>query len=168
MKKVAIVGALLVLAGCAEVENYNDVVKTPAPAGLEGYWQSKGPQRKLVSPEVIASLVVTKEGDTLDCRQWQRVIALPGKLTMLSDDLTNVTVKRELYEIERDGNTLEYDGMTLQRVARPTPECAAALEKRRCRNFASRQRSAAGNAHHTSSMIHTLTLPALQKNVASP
>ncbi|ELX45613.1 hypothetical protein SEEJ1593_06014, partial [Salmonella enterica subsp. enterica serovar Javiana str. ATCC BAA-1593] len=45
------------------------------------------------------------------------------------DDLTNVTVKRELYEIERDGNTLEYDGMTLQRVARPTPECAAALEK---------------------------------------
>ncbi|PVJ85925.1 lipoprotein, partial [Salmonella enterica subsp. enterica serovar Newport] len=93
------------------------------------YWQSKGPQRKLVSPEAIASLVVTKEGDTLDCRQWQRVIALPGKLTMLSDDLTNVTVKRELYEIERDGNTLEYDGMTLQRVARPTPECAAALEK---------------------------------------
>lgn len=129
MKKVAIVGALLVLAGCAEVENYNDVVKMLAPAGLEGYWQSKGPQRKLVSPEAIASLVVTKEGDTLDCRQWQRVIALPGKLTMLSDDLTNVTVKRELYEIERDGNTLEYDGMTLQRVARPTPECAAALEK---------------------------------------
>lgn len=82
-----------------------------------------------MSPEAIASLVVTKEGDTLDCRQWQRVIALPGKLTMLSDDLTNVTVKRELYEIERDGNTLEYDGMTLQRVARPTPECAAALEK---------------------------------------
>ncbi|VDZ78296.1 lipoprotein [Salmonella bongori] len=68
MKKVAIIGALLVLAGCAEVENYHDVVKTPAPAGLEGYWQSKGPQRKLVSPEAIASLVVTKEGDTLDCR----------------------------------------------------------------------------------------------------
>lgn len=82
-----------------------------------------------MSPEAIASLVVTKEGDTLDCRQWQRVIALPGKLTMLSDALTNVTVKRELYEIEREGNTLEYDGMTLQRVDRPTPECAAALEK---------------------------------------
>lgn len=103
MKKVAIVGALLVLAGCAEVENYNDVVKTPAPAGLEGYWQSKGPQRKLVSPEAIASLVVTKEGDTLDCRQWQRVIALPGKLTMLSDDLTNVTVKRELLRLSATG-----------------------------------------------------------------
>ncbi len=35
MKKVAIVGALLVLAGCAEVENYNDVVKTPR-AGRSG------------------------------------------------------------------------------------------------------------------------------------
>lgn len=62
MKKLAIVGALLVLAGCAEVQNYNDVVKTPAPAGLAGYWQSKGPQRALVSPEAIASLIVTKEG----------------------------------------------------------------------------------------------------------
>ncbi|AYL62014.1 lipoprotein YedD [Citrobacter youngae] len=129
MKKLAIVGALLVLAGCAEVQNYNDVVKTPAPAGLAGYWQSKGPQRALVSPEAIASLIVTKEGDTLDCRQWQRVIAVPGKLTMLSGDLTNVTVKRELYEIDRDGNTLDYDGMTLQRVERPTLECAEVLKK---------------------------------------
>ena len=126
MKKLAIIGALLALAGCAEVENYNDVVKTPAPAGLEGYWQSKGPQRALVSPEAIASLVVTKEGDTLDCRQWQRVIAVPGKLTMIS---TNVTAKRELYEIDREGNTLEYDGMTLQRVDRPTQECAEVLKK---------------------------------------
>ena len=104
-------------------------MKTPAPAGLEGYWQSKGPQRSLVSPEAIASLVVTKEGDTLDCRQWQRVIALPGTLTMISGDLTNVTVKRELDEIEREGNTLEYNGMTLQRVDRPTQECADALKK---------------------------------------
>ena len=48
---------------------------------------------------------------------------------MISGDLTNVTVKRELYEIEREGNTLEYDGMTLQRVDRPTPECADALKK---------------------------------------
>lgn len=129
MKKLAIVGALLVLAGCAEVENYNDVVKTPAPAGLEGYWQSKGPQRKMMSPEAIASLVVTKQGDTLDCRQWQRVIAVPGKLTMFSGELTNVTSKREIYPIERTGSTLTYDGMTLQRVDRPTPECAEELQK---------------------------------------
>ena len=105
------------------------MVKTPAPADLVGNWQSKGPQSSLVSPEAIGSLIITAEGDTLDCRQWQRVIALPGKLTMLSGDLTNVTVKRELYEIEREGNTLEYDGMTLQRVDRPTQECADALKK---------------------------------------
>ena len=47
-----------------------------------------------MSPEAIASLVITKEGDTLDRRQWQRVIALPGKLTMLSGDLD-----------QRDGET---------------------------------------------------------------
>lgn len=35
MKKLAIAGALLLLAGCAEVENYNNVVKTPR-AGLAG------------------------------------------------------------------------------------------------------------------------------------
>ena len=83
MKKLAIAGALMLLAGCAEVENYNNVVKTPAPDWLAGYWQTKGPQRALVSPEAIGSLIVTKEGDTLDCRQWQRVIAVPGKLTLM-------------------------------------------------------------------------------------
>ena len=104
MKKLAIAGALMLLAGCAEVENYNNVVKTPAPDWLAGYWQTKGPQSALVS-------------------------AVPGKLTLMSDDLTNVTVKRELYEVERDGNTIEYDGMTMERVDRPTAECAAALDK---------------------------------------
>jgi hypothetical protein len=29
----------------------------------------------MMSPDAIASLIVTKDGDTLDCRQWQRVIA---------------------------------------------------------------------------------------------
>lgn len=43
MKKLAIAGALMLLAGCAEVENYNNVVKTPAPDWLTGYWQTKGP-----------------------------------------------------------------------------------------------------------------------------
>lgn len=41
MKKVTIVGALLVLAGCAEVENYNDVVKTPA----RPVWKGTGSQK---------------------------------------------------------------------------------------------------------------------------
>ena len=129
MKKLAIVGVFLALTGCAEVENYNDVVKTPAPAGLEGYWQSKGPQRSLVSPEAIASLVITKEGDTLDCRQWQRVLAVPGKIMLRSENYYNVTRKLDIYPLARDGLTLEYDGMVLQKVDRPTVECADYLSK---------------------------------------
>lgn len=129
MKKVLLLAALVALSGCAEVRDYKQVVREPAPAGLAGYWQSNGPQSKLVSPEAIASLVVTADGDTLDCRQWQRVIALPGKLTKLSGELSNVTVKREIYAIERDGDTLEYAGMTLKRVDRLTTECAEFLAK---------------------------------------
>ncbi|VFS30731.1 protein YedD [Enterobacter cancerogenus] len=34
---------------------------------------------------------MTQEGDTLDCRQWQRVLAVPGKLMLRSDDYYNVT-----------------------------------------------------------------------------
>ncbi|WP_318364690.1 lipoprotein YedD [Enterobacter sp.] len=129
MKKVAILGALLALAGCAQVEDYQAVVKHPAPAGLAGYWQSNGPQSALVSPEAMASLIVTQDGDTLDCRQWQRVIAVPGKLMLSGDDLKNVTRKLEIYGVEREGNQLEYAGMTLKRVERPTRECADALAK---------------------------------------
>lgn len=129
MKKIAIIGALLALSGCVQVDNYQDVVKHPVPASLAGYWQTKGPQSKLVSPEAIASLVVTPQGDTLDCRQWQRVIAVPGKVMLRSDDFYNVTSKLDIYSLERDGSLLEYDGMTLERVTRPTIECADALEK---------------------------------------
>jgi DNA-binding transcriptional regulator of glucitol operon len=91
MKKIAIAGALLALTGCVQVDNYQDVIKHPVPAHLAGYWQSKGPQSKMVSPEAIATLVVTEEGDTLDCRQWQRVLAVPGKIMLRSDSYYNVT-----------------------------------------------------------------------------
>lgn len=129
MKKIAIVGALLALTGCAQVDNYQDVIKHPAPASLAGYWQSAGPQSSLVSPEAIATLVVTQEGDTLDCRQWQRVIVVPGKIMLRSDDYYNVTRKLDVYPLERDGSLLEYDGMELRRVDRLTVECADYLSK---------------------------------------
>ncbi|MBL5900896.1 lipoprotein YedD [Lelliottia amnigena] len=129
MKKIVMVGALMALTGCVQVDNYQDVVKHPVPADLAGYWQSKGPQSKMVSPQAIATLVVTKEGDTLDCRQWQRVVAVPGKIMLRSDDFYNVTRKLDVYQLEREGNTLEYDGMELQRVDRPTVECAQYLTK---------------------------------------
>lgn len=79
MKKIAIAGALLALTRCVQVDNYKDVIKHPVLAQLAGYWQSKGPQSNMVSPKAIATLVVTEEGDTLDCRQWQRVIAVRVK-----------------------------------------------------------------------------------------
>lgn len=129
MKKIVMVGALMALTGCVQVDNYQDVVKHPVPAHLAGYWQSKGPQSKMVSPQAIATLVVTKEGDTLDCRQWQRVVAVPGKIMLRSDDFYNVTRKLDVYQLDREGNTLEYDGMELQRVNRPTVECAQYLTK---------------------------------------
>ncbi|BBQ83301.1 MULTISPECIES: lipoprotein YedD [Enterobacteriaceae] len=129
MKKLAIVAALMTLAGCAQIDNYSTVVKAPAPEGLAGYWQTMGPQSALVSPQAMASLIITRDGDTLDCRQWQRVIALPGKLTLRDKDVYNVTHKLDVYAIEREGNSLSYDGMTLQRVARPTVECEKALAK---------------------------------------
>ncbi|MCU7785404.1 lipoprotein YedD [Lelliottia amnigena] len=129
MKKIVMVGALMALTGCVQVDNYQDVVKHPVPAHLAGYWQSKGPQSKMVSPQAIATLVVTQEGDTLDCRQWQRVVAVPGKIMLRSDDFYNVTRKLDVYQLEREGNTLEYDGMELQRVDRPTVECAQYLTK---------------------------------------
>ncbi|WP_279062770.1 lipoprotein YedD [Lelliottia amnigena] len=129
MKKIVMVGALMALTGCVQVDNYQDVVKHPVPADLAGYWQSKGPQSKMVSPQAIATLVVTQEGDTLDCRQWQRVVAVPGKIMLRSDDFYNVTRKLDVYQLEREGNTLEYDGMELQRVDRPTVECTQYLTK---------------------------------------
>lgn len=129
MKKMIMAGGLLALTGCVQVDNYQDVIKHPVPSDLAGYWQTKGPQSKMVSPEAIATLVVTEQGDTLDCRQWQRVIAVPGKIMLRSDDYYNVTSRLDIYPLERDGNTLEYDGMELQRVDRPTVECADYLTK---------------------------------------
>jgi hypothetical protein len=85
----------------------------------------------MMSPDAIASLIVTKEGDTFDCRQWQRVIAQPGKLMNRDSEIYNVTASLDIYPIEREGNTLSYDRMTLTRVERLTPECEKAWAKAR-------------------------------------
>jgi len=130
MKKVALVGTLLALTGCVRVDNYATIVKAPAPAELAGYWQSSGPQSALVSPEAVASLIITHEGDTLDCRQWQRVIARPGKLILRGDDIYNVTNVLDTYRLKQEGAALNYDGMTLKRVDKPTATCASFLAKK--------------------------------------
>nr|WP_180820525.1 lipoprotein YedD [Klebsiella pneumoniae] len=131
MKKLFFAGMVVALAGCVQVDRYEDVVKAPAPAGLAGFWQTKGPQSAMMSPDAIASLIVTKEGDTFDCRQWQRVIAQPGKLMNRDSEIYNVTASLDIYPVEREGNTISYDRMTLSRVERLTPECEKAWAQAR-------------------------------------
>jgi len=99
MKKVAIVAAMLTLAGCVQVDNYQEVIKHPVPSQLAGYWQSKGPQSAMVSPEAIATLVVTPEGDTLDCRVGEKASgrsfpALQRVLNQPDADASRVTEER--------------------------------------------------------------------------
>lgn len=130
MKQGLLIAGLLLLAGCAEVKEYSGVVAHPAPAGLTGYWQSVGPQSVLISPETRASLVVMPDGTTLDCRQWQRVTAVSGKLSLESDSDSwkNMTENGDIYSLALHDNQLKYAGMTLQRVNNLTSECAQALQ----------------------------------------
>ncbi len=130
MKQGSLIAALFLLAGCAEVKEYSGVIAHPAPVGLTGYWQSVGPQNELISPEARASLVIMPDGTTLDCRQWQRVIALSGKLSLKSDGESwqNMTEKDDIYSLALHDNQLKYAGMTLQRVSKLTNECAQALQ----------------------------------------
>lgn len=129
MKQGLLIAGLFLLAGCAEVK-YSQVIAHPAPDVLTGYWQSVGPQSELLSPEAMATLVVMSDGTTLDCRQWQRVIAVQGKLTRQTDSerWQNITEKEDVYSLSPRDNQLKYAGMTLQRVNQPTRECAQALQ----------------------------------------
>lgn len=128
MKKWMIVAALA-LSGCAQISNYDQAVKTPAPLELQGNWQTVGPQSKLISQQAMGSLIIGAEGDTLDCRQWQRVIAKPGKLTRLGDDWVNVTRQVRVMPLVLENGELRYDGLRLRKVERPTVECQQALEE---------------------------------------
>ncbi|WP_034915629.1 lipoprotein YedD [Erwinia sp. 9145] len=129
MKKwIAMTAAAVALSGCAQIPNYQSAVKTPPPAALVGNWQSKGPQKGLVSSEAIASLIITPAGDTLDCRQWQRVIAKPGKVTRLDDEWVNVNNQVRVMPLELEGGMLHYDKLVLEKVSQPTSECQTALD----------------------------------------
>lgn len=107
--------AALGLSGCAQISNYDEAVKTPAPVELQGNWQTVGPQSKLISGQAMASLIIGAEGDTLDCRQWQRVIAKPGKLTRLGDDWVNVTRQVRVMPMTLENGELHYDGLRIDR-----------------------------------------------------
>lgn len=127
MKKWMLIAALA-LSGCAQINDYENAVQTPAPADLQGTWQTVGPQSSLISDKAIASVIINADGSTLDCRQWMRVIAKPGKLTRLSGDYVNVTRQVRVMPLVVENGELSYDRMTLRKVARPTVECQQALE----------------------------------------
>ncbi|WP_130835302.1 lipoprotein YedD [[Erwinia] mediterraneensis] len=126
MKKWIAVAALA-LGGCAQISNYEQAVKTPAPAQLQGNWQTAGPQSGLINENAIGSLIISAQGDTLDCRQWQRVIAKPGKLTQLNGEYVNVNKQVRVMPLELEGDELHYDGLVMRKVERPTLECQQAL-----------------------------------------
>ncbi len=128
MKKWMLIAALA-LSGCAQINDYENAVQTPAPADLQGTWQTVGPQSSLISDKAIASVIINADGSTLDCRQWMRVIAKPGKLTRLSGDYVNVTRQVRVMPLVVENGELSYDRMTLLKVARPTVECQQALEE---------------------------------------
>ncbi|MEG3128247.1 lipoprotein YedD [Pantoea cypripedii] len=128
MKKWMILAALA-LTGCAQINNYEAAVKTPPPAELQGYWQTTGPQSKLISDQAMASLIIGAKGDTLDCRQWQRVIAKPGKLTRFNDQWVNVTRLVRVMPLRLQNGELRYDGLRMRKVERPTVECQQALQE---------------------------------------
>ena len=128
MKKWMIVAALA-LSGCAQISSYDQAVKTPAPPELAGNWQTAGAQGELINENALGSLIIGEQGDTLDCRQWQRVIAKPGKLTRLGEDWVNVTRKMRIMTLEVENGELHYDGLTLRKVDRPTVECQQALDE---------------------------------------
>lgn len=121
--------AAVTLAGCADIPNYESAVKTPPPADLVGNWQTFGPQKGLVSQEAKGSLMITAAGDTLDCREWQRVIAKPGKVTQFKGEWVNVNNELRVMPLEREGNELHYDKLTLQKVQQPTQACQQAWDK---------------------------------------
>lgn len=129
--KINFVTCLLAIAltGCAGRADYAEVIKTPAPNDLAGVWISSGPQSTLVSPEAIASLIITRSGDTLDCRQWQRTIVRRGKLYLRDHQYYNVNDKNEDNEIDVSDGVMNFDRLTLRRADAPTAECQVFLGK---------------------------------------
>ncbi|WP_241649617.1 lipoprotein YedD [Rosenbergiella collisarenosi] len=125
--KTRLLLSLFVLAGCSPITNYQTLVKTPAPQSLEGVWRTAGPQSGLVSKDAVGYLIIDHAGNTLDCRQWQRVIAKPGKLSRIDDQWVNVNHQVRIMPLIRDNEQLHYDRLTLTKVSSASEACQKAL-----------------------------------------
>ncbi|SFN63638.1 YedD-like protein [Izhakiella capsodis] len=127
MKNWMIAGSMImVLSGCAQLTNYASAVKTPPPAALVGNWQTFGPQSGLVSDRAMGSLIIDSQGNTLDCRQWERVIAKPGKISRIEGELVNVNQQLRVMPLQLKGGELNYDSLVMRKVSNPTPACQQA------------------------------------------
>lgn len=125
--KIRLLLSLFVLAGCSPITNYQTIVKTPAPQSLAGVWRTSGPQSGLVSKDAVGYLIIDPAGNTLDCRQWQRVIAKPGKLSRIDDQWVNVNHQVRIMPLIQDANTLRYDRLTMIKVSAASEACQKAL-----------------------------------------
>lgn len=123
-----LLASIVLLSGCAELTSYQQVVKLPPPASLQGVWKTEGAQSALSSPQARATLIISNEGDTFDCRQWQRVIGKPGKFARINDQLVVVNRLLRLQPIKLQGQKIYYDGLELSRVNTVDNDCAAYLQ----------------------------------------
>lgn len=127
MKNWMIAGSVvMLLSGCAPLTNYASAVKTPPPAWLVGNWQTVGPQSGLVSDKATGSLIIDALGNTLDCRQWERVIAKPGKISRIDGDLVNINQQLRVMPLRLKDSKLHYDDLVMHKVKNPTPACQKA------------------------------------------
>ncbi|RLR18447.1 hypothetical protein D8L93_00845, partial [Sodalis-like symbiont of Bactericera trigonica] len=66
MKRIPVMILLAAaLSGCAGAPEYAKVVAAPAPQGYAGTWTSTTPQKALISPEAVASFIISRSGNTL-------------------------------------------------------------------------------------------------------
>lgn len=126
--KIWMTVSVLALVGCSQITQYQQVAQQPAPIALQGVWQTQGQQSGLVSPYASAQLLIRENGETLDCRQWQRVIAKPGKYVIINGHPANINRQLRVMPLTLQQETLHYDKLILIKVARLTPECQQAAE----------------------------------------
>lgn len=117
------------LLGCSHIDNYQQVPKVAAPVKLQGIWQTIGPQKGLVSPAARATLIIDKQGNTLDCREWQRVITKSGKLIRIKQQIENLNQTLRHRPLVLQGEVLYYDKLALQRTQKISEGCRQAAQQ---------------------------------------
>lgn len=121
--------AVLWLTGCTHIDNYQRAQQIDAPLKLQGVWQTIGPQKGLISPEARATLIIDKKGDTLDCREWQRVMTKSGKLIWVNHQIENLNQALRHRPLVLKGHVLHYDRLKLHRTQHLSQACQSAVQR---------------------------------------